>query len=93
MSDSQSTCIVTLDGLTILTDPVFSARSVNDYIGPKRLRTVPGSIKDYKGIIDIVLVSHDHFDHLGKGQEKDCSTYQLYANNTNDRREGCARVK
>lgn len=60
----QSTCIVTLDGLTILTDPVFSARSVNDYIGPKRLRTVPGSIHDYKGIIDIVLVSHDHFDHL-----------------------------
>ncbi|CAO3681813.1 unnamed protein product [Umbelopsis ramanniana] len=60
----QSTCIVTLDGLTILTDPVFSARSVNDYVGPKRLRTVPGSIKDYKGIIDIVLVSHDHFDHL-----------------------------
>jgi N-acyl-phosphatidylethanolamine-hydrolysing phospholipase D len=58
--------MVTLDGLTILTDPIFSARTVNDYIGPKRLRSVPGNIEDYKGLIDIVLVSHDHFDHLGK---------------------------
>ncbi|KAI8977889.1 beta-lactamase superfamily domain-containing protein [Pilobolus umbonatus] len=60
----QSTCLMTVDGLTILTDPVFSKRSINDYLGPKRLRPIPCQLEDFIDKVDIVLVSHDHFDHL-----------------------------
>ncbi|CAO3623873.1 unnamed protein product [Mucor fragilis] len=51
----QSTCLITMDGLRILTDPVFEHA--------KRLRPPPCSLQDI-GNIDIVLVSHQHFDHL-----------------------------
>lgn len=51
----QSTCLITIDGLRILTDPVFEH--------PKRLRPPPCLLQDI-GKIDIVLVSHQHFDHL-----------------------------
>ncbi|SAM05537.1 hypothetical protein [Absidia glauca] len=60
----QSTCLITIDGLAILTDPVFSQCSINDYLGPKRLRPIPCSLQDFAKDLDIVLVSHDHFDHL-----------------------------
>ncbi|RCH95092.1 hypothetical protein CU097_012758 [Rhizopus azygosporus] len=60
----QSTCLVTIGELTILTDPVFSKRSINDYFGPKRLRPIPCQLEEFIDKVDIVLVSHDHFDHL-----------------------------
>ncbi|ORY92111.1 beta-lactamase superfamily domain-domain-containing protein [Syncephalastrum racemosum] len=60
----QSTCLIRVNGLTILTDPIFTMRTVNDYLGPKRLRPIPCTVEDIQGKIDIVLVSHDHFDHL-----------------------------
>ncbi|KAG2234431.1 beta-lactamase superfamily domain-containing protein [Thamnidium elegans] len=52
----QSTCIFSIEGLRILTDPVFDH--------DKRLRPSPCLMQDLKGLIDIVLVSHQHFDHL-----------------------------
>ncbi|KAG0170560.1 hypothetical protein DFQ30_002321 [Apophysomyces sp. BC1015] len=60
----QSTCLITVDGLTILTDPVFSNCSINDHFGPRRLRPLPCSLQDIQHKLDVVLVSHDHFDHL-----------------------------
>ncbi|KAI8082803.1 beta-lactamase superfamily domain-containing protein [Halteromyces radiatus] len=60
----QSTCLITIDGLAILTDPVFTRCSINDYLGPKRLRPIPCKLEDFQENLDIVLVSHDHFDHL-----------------------------
>lgn len=57
---------MTIDGLTILSDPVFSKCSINDYLGPKRLRPIPCQLEDFIEDVDIVVVSHDHFDHLGK---------------------------
>lgn len=54
----QSTCVFSIEGLRILTDPVFDH--------DKRLRPPPCLMQDLKGLIDIVLVSHQHFDHLGK---------------------------
>jgi N-acyl-phosphatidylethanolamine-hydrolysing phospholipase D len=56
---------MTIDGLTILSDPVFSKCSINDYLGPKRLRPIPCRLEDFIQDVDIVVVSHDHFDHLG----------------------------
>ncbi|KAI9364608.1 beta-lactamase superfamily domain-containing protein [Pilaira anomala] len=60
----QSTCLMTMNGLTILSDPVFSKCSINDYLGPKRLRPIPCQLEDFIDTVDIVVVSHDHFDHL-----------------------------
>ncbi|CAO3599177.1 unnamed protein product [Absidia cylindrospora] len=60
----QSTCLITIEGLAILTDPVFSRCSINDYLGPKRLRPIPCPLEKFEKDLDIVLVSHDHFDHL-----------------------------
>ncbi|CEP11692.1 hypothetical protein [Parasitella parasitica] len=51
----QSTCLITMRGLKILTDPVFEHS--------KRLRPPPCSLNEL-GKIDIVLVSHQHLDHL-----------------------------
>ncbi|KAI7871139.1 beta-lactamase superfamily domain-containing protein [Spinellus fusiger] len=60
----QSTCLVTLEGIGLLTDPVFSSSIGNTCLGPKRLRPPPCSLEDIKDHIDIVLISHNHFDHL-----------------------------
>ena len=51
-------------GLTILTDPIFSERcSPVQWLGPKRARP-PGRRLDELPRIDLVLVSHNHYDHL-----------------------------
>jgi L-ascorbate metabolism protein UlaG (beta-lactamase superfamily) len=51
-------------GLNILTDPVLSDRaSPFAFAGPKR-RNPPGIAFDDLPPIDIVLVSHNHYDHM-----------------------------
>ena len=60
----HSTLLLTIDGVTILTDPVFSSRaSPFSNFGPKRV-TPPGlQIIDLPKI-DAVIISHNHYDHL-----------------------------
>ncbi|KAI8137581.1 beta-lactamase superfamily domain-containing protein [Fennellomyces sp. T-0311] len=60
----QSTCLIRSDNLTILTDPVFTDCTINNYLGPRRLRPIPCTLDEIASHLDIVLVSHDHFDHL-----------------------------
>jgi N-acyl-phosphatidylethanolamine-hydrolysing phospholipase D len=51
------------DGMTFLTDPVFSERcSPVQFAGPKRFTPVPDGVDDIH--IDVVLLSHTHYDHL-----------------------------
>jgi L-ascorbate metabolism protein UlaG (beta-lactamase superfamily) len=51
-------------GLNILTDPVWSNRaSPFQWAGPKRVRA-PGVAIEALPPIDLVLVSHNHYDHL-----------------------------
>ncbi len=51
-------------GLQVLTDPVFSERtSPLSFIGPKRAQA-PGLSLAQLPHIDLVLVSHNHYDHL-----------------------------
>ena len=51
-------------GLNILIDPVWSERvSPVDFIGPKRVND-PGIAFDALPKIDVILVSHNHYDHL-----------------------------
>ena len=60
----HASALVELDGTRILTDPVFSQRcSPWQQVGPARLHPVPVTVADLPQI-DVVLLSHDHYDHL-----------------------------
>ena len=60
----HSTVLVELDGLRILTDPVWGERaSPSRFAGPKRFQPVPVAIAALPPL-DAVIISHDHYDHL-----------------------------
>jgi len=60
----HATVLIQVAGLNILTDPVWSARaSPFSFAGPQRVQ-MPGVAFDELPRIDLVLISHDHFDHL-----------------------------
>jgi N-acyl-phosphatidylethanolamine-hydrolysing phospholipase D len=59
----HSTFLVRMDGVTFLTDPIFSERaSPVSFAGPKRV-VPPGVPPDELPPVDFVLLSHDHYDH------------------------------
>jgi len=59
----HSTMLVRMDGMTFLTDPVFSHRvGPASFVGPTRL-VPPGVPLAQLPEIDFVLLSHDHYDH------------------------------
>ncbi len=60
----HATFLVNVDGTNILTDPVFSKRaSPLRLAGPKRY--IPAAIPlDRLPEIDVVTISHNHYDHL-----------------------------
>jgi L-ascorbate metabolism protein UlaG (beta-lactamase superfamily) len=61
---NHATMLVQMDGVNILTDPIWSMRcSPFSFAGPKRHRP-PGLRFDDLPPIDAVLVSHNHYDHL-----------------------------
>jgi L-ascorbate metabolism protein UlaG (beta-lactamase superfamily) len=60
----HSTVLIEIDGLRVLTDPVWGPRaSPSRLAGPKRFQPVPVPLRGMPPI-DLVLVSHDHYDHL-----------------------------
>jgi len=60
----HATVLIQVAGLNILTDPMWSQRaSPFSFAGPKRV-TAPGVSFDALPPIDVVLISHNHFDHL-----------------------------
>ncbi len=61
---NHATMLIQTPTLNLLTDPVFSERvSPFTFAGPKRVRK-PGLTIDRLPRIDVVLVSHNHYDHL-----------------------------
>lgn len=59
----HSTFLIQTATATILTDPVFSERaSPLQFIGPRRVRQAAVKIEDLPAI-DVVLLSHNHYDH------------------------------
>jgi len=60
----HASCLVELDGVRLLMDPVWSERcSPSQHVGPRRLHAVPVPLIGL-GRIDAVVISHDHYDHL-----------------------------
>lgn len=60
----HSTTLIEIDGLRILTDPVWGERaSPSSLVGPRRFHKTPVAIHQLPPL-DVVLVSHDHYDHL-----------------------------
>ncbi len=61
---NHATVLIQVDGLNILTDPIGSERaSPVTFAGPKRIRPPGIAISDLTEI-DLVLISHNHYDHL-----------------------------
>jgi len=60
----HSTVLIEIDGLRVLTDPVWGPRaSPSRLAGPRRFQPVPVPLRALPPV-DLVLVSHDHYDHL-----------------------------
>lgn len=63
---NHSTFLVEIDGVRLLTDPIWSDRcSPISFMGPKRQHP-PGKTLEELPKIDFVLISHNHYDHLDK---------------------------
>lgn len=63
---NHATVLVQLRGLNILTDPIWSERaSPLSFAGPKR-HAQPGLPLAQLPHIDVVLISHNHYDHLDR---------------------------
>lgn len=61
---NHATFLIQTAGLNILTDPVWSERvSPLSFAGPKRMRP-PGVKFEDLPEIDLVILSHNHYDHL-----------------------------
>ena len=60
----HSTVLIEIEGKRVLTDPVWGPRaSPSRLIGPRRFQPIPVALRALPSI-DLVLVSHDHYDHL-----------------------------
>jgi L-ascorbate metabolism protein UlaG (beta-lactamase superfamily) len=60
----HSTALIQAGGINILTDPIWSERaSPFSFVGPKRVRA-PGIRFEDLPKIDLVLISHNHYDHM-----------------------------
>jgi L-ascorbate metabolism protein UlaG (beta-lactamase superfamily) len=61
---NQSTFLIQFHGVNLLTDPVWSNRaSPLQWAGPKRVRR-PGVDFEQLPPVHVVLVSHNHYDHM-----------------------------
>ena len=66
----HATALVQASGLNVLTDPVFSLRaSPVPFLGPARAQP-PGIPLAHLPHIDVVLISHNHYDHLDRNTVK-----------------------
>ena len=61
----HSTTLLEIDGVKVLIDPVWEQRAAPvEWAGPKRFFAPPLRLEEMPRI-DVVLLSHDHYDHFG----------------------------
>lgn len=65
----HASVLIQTQGLNILTDPIYADRAGPFGFGPKRV-AAPGVAFDDLPKIDLVLVSHNHYDHLDQAALK-----------------------
>ncbi len=66
----HSTVLLQVGGLNILTDPMFSERAFPvQWAGPRRIMA-PALTLDALPPLDVVLLTHSHYDHLDKTSAK-----------------------
>jgi N-acyl-phosphatidylethanolamine-hydrolysing phospholipase D len=66
----HATAMVQASGLNVLTDPIFSQRaSPFRFLGPRRVQPPGIALRDLPRI-DVVVVSHNHYDHLDRDSIK-----------------------
>lgn len=74
----HSTVLIQVDGVNILTDPIWSDRaSPVTFAGPKRF-VEPGIIFNNLPEIHVVLITHNHYDHLDNQTVKQLGDTPLY---------------
>jgi L-ascorbate metabolism protein UlaG (beta-lactamase superfamily) len=62
----HSSLLLEIDGVRVLVDPVWDERaSPFSWTGPKRFSAPTIALEDLPPV-DVVLISHDHYDHLGE---------------------------
>ena len=62
----HSTVLLQIGGVNLVTDPVFSRRAFPvQWMGPRRVMD-PGCALEALPPLDIVLLSHNHYDHLDR---------------------------
>jgi N-acyl-phosphatidylethanolamine-hydrolysing phospholipase D len=70
----HATTLLQLGSVNVLTDPVWSERaSPVQWLGPRRLMS-PGLDFDALPPLDVVLLSHNHYDHLDAGTVRRIAT-------------------
>lgn len=62
----HSSMLLEIDGVRVLLDPVWDERaSPFSWMGPKRFFPAPLPLEELPAL-DVILISHDHYDHLGE---------------------------
>tara|TARA_R110002110_G_scaffold141601_5_gene329541 strand:+ start:3052 stop:4143 length:1092 start_codon:yes stop_codon:yes gene_type:complete len=73
---NHATVLIQVAGLNILTDPIYSERaSPFSFAGPKRIRAPGVKLEDLPPI-DVILISHNHYDHLDTETLKNLASQQ-----------------
>ena len=72
----HASIMINHSNLTILTDPHFSDyASPFSFMGPKRITTIPFTIPELPPL-DVVIISHNHFDHLDEQSIRQIAIHQ-----------------
>jgi N-acyl-phosphatidylethanolamine-hydrolysing phospholipase D len=66
----HSTVMLQVGGLNVLTDPMFSERAFPvQWVGPRRIMPPALALASLPPL-DVILLTHNHYDHLDKGSVK-----------------------